>query len=108
VYCLGQCGAVSPDFCGLGATGPGRSSVVPYLEIDGGTLFTNHNVPAGTNTVNFTSSGVFGMHLLAPRYNWSIEARYMHISNAGLAKPNPGINTFQVRIGIGRFLPKKP
>jgi len=84
-----------------------RSSVVPYLEIDGGTLFTNHTVPAGTNTVNFTSSGVFGMHLLGPRYNWSIEARYMHISNAGLAKPNPGINTFQVRIGIGRFLPKK-
>lgn len=84
-----------------------RGRVVPYLEIDGGVLFTNHNVPAGTNAVNFTSSGVFGAHLLGPRWNWSIEARYMHISNAGLATPNPGINTFQVRIGIGKFLPKK-
>jgi hypothetical protein len=27
----------------------------------------------------------------------------MHISNAGLSTPNPGINTFQVRLGIGRF-----
>jgi lipid A 3-O-deacylase len=84
-----------------------RGRVVPYLEIDGGTLFTNHSVPTGTNAVNFTTSGVFGVHLLGPRYNWSIEARYMHISNAGLATPNPGINTFQVRLGIGRFLAKK-
>src|SRR6266481_8660911 len=54
-----------------------RSSLVPYLELDGGTLFTNHNVPTGTNTVNFTTSGVFGVHLLGPRCNWSVEARYM-------------------------------
>jgi hypothetical protein len=53
------------------------------------------------------SSGVFGVHFLGPRRTWSIEARYMHISNAGLATPNPGINTFQVRLGIGRFLRKK-
>jgi len=84
-----------------------RSAVVPYFEIDGGTLFTNHDVPTGTNAVNFTTSGVFGIHLLRERYNWSIEARYMHISNAGLATPNPGINTFQVRLGIGKFLAKK-
>ena len=25
------------------------------------------------------------------------------ISNAGLATPNPGVNTVQVRLGIGRF-----
>ena len=84
-----------------------RSRVVPYLEIDGGALFTNHTVPTGTNAVNFMSSGVFGVHFLGPRRTWSIEARYMHISNAGLATPNPGINTFQVRLGIGRFLRKK-
>jgi hypothetical protein len=84
-----------------------RSSITPYLELDGGTLFTNHSVPTGTNTVNFTTSGVLGVHLLRGKYNWSIEARYMHISNAGLANPNPGINTFQVRLGIGRFFAKK-
>jgi hypothetical protein len=31
----------------------------------------------------------------------------MHISNAGLATPNPGINTVQVRLGVGRFFRKK-
>ncbi len=80
-----------------------RRSIVPYFELGGGTLFTNHEVPAGTSQVNFTSSGAFGMHLLHRKYNWSIEVRYMHISNAGLSTPNPGINTLQVRLGIGRF-----
>ena len=32
-----------------------------------------------------------------------LELRYMHISNAGLATPNPGINTVQVRLGVGKF-----
>jgi len=80
-----------------------RGKVVPYLELNGGTLFTNRNVPAGTNDVNFTSAGAFGVHLLGEKYAWSLEARYMHISNAGLATPNPGINTVQVRLGIGKF-----
>jgi hypothetical protein len=75
------------------------------MELNGGVLFTNHNVPTGTNTVNFASSLALGTHILQEKYNWSIEARYMHISNAGLAVPNPGINTVQVRLGIGRFLP---
>jgi hypothetical protein len=77
--------------------------VVPYFELGGGTLFTNHEVPAGTSKVNFTSGGAFGMHFLRRKYNWSVEVRYMHISNAGLSTPNPGINTLQVRLGLGRF-----
>jgi lipid A 3-O-deacylase len=75
----------------------------PYLELNGGTLFTSHNVPTGTNTVNFTSAAALGTHILGAKYNWSLELRYLHISNAGLATPNPGINTVQVRLGVGRF-----
>lgn len=75
----------------------------PYFELSGGTLFTDHNVPAGTNTVNFTSAAALGTHILGAKYNWSLELRYLHISNAGLATPNPGINTVQVRLGIGKF-----
>ena len=77
--------------------------ISPYLELTGGTLFTNHDVPTGTNTVNFTDQAALGMHILGARHNVSLELRYMHISNAGLATPNPGINTVQVRLGIGRF-----
>jgi hypothetical protein len=77
--------------------------ISPYLELTGGVLFTNHDVPTGTNTVNFMDQAAFGTHILGARYNWSVELRYMHISNAGLATPNPGVNTVQVRLGIGKF-----
>ncbi len=80
-----------------------RGRVVPYLELSGGTLFTNHDVPTGTDRVNFTSSAALGAHFLGESRNWSVEARYMHISNAGLGDRNSGINTVQVRVGIGKF-----
>ena len=80
-----------------------RGRVVPYLELSGGTLFTNHEVPTGTNSVNFTSAAALGTHFLGDSRNWSIEVRYMHISNAGLGDRNSGINTVQVRLGIGKF-----
>ena len=83
-----------------------RGDVQPYLELNGGTLFTNHDVPTGTSSVNFTSSAAFGVHFLR-QHAWTLEVRYMHISNAGLATPNPGINTVQVRLGIGKFFGKK-
>ncbi len=75
----------------------------PYLELCGGTLFTDHSVPTGTNTVNFTDQAAFGVHILGAKHNVSLELRYMHISNAGLAAPNPGVNTVQVRLGVGKF-----
>ncbi len=75
----------------------------PYLELSGGTLFTTSKVPARTSAVNFTSGAALGTHILGPKYAWAIEARYLHISNAGLGDLNPGINTFEVRLGVGKF-----
>ena len=75
----------------------------PYLELSGGTLFTTAKVPAGTSSVNFTSGAALGTHILGPKCSWAIEARYLHISNAGLGDLNPGVNTFEVRLGIGKF-----
>jgi len=83
-----------------------RGHVAPYIELNGGTLFTTHEVPTGTSTINFTSGAAFGMHFLG-EHTWSVDLRYMHISNAGLARPNPGINTIQVRVGVGKFFGKK-
>ena len=80
-----------------------RGRVVPYVELGGGTLFTNVKTPPGTSHVNFTTTGAFGMHFLRSKYNWSAEVRFMHISNAGISRPNPGINTVQVRLGFGLF-----
>jgi hypothetical protein len=83
-----------------------RGRIEPYLELNGGTLFTNHQVPTGTSAVNFTDAAALGMHILGERHAFSVEVRYMHISNAGLSSPNPGINTVQVRIGVGKFFGK--
>ena len=80
-----------------------RGRIVPYFELSGGTLFTNRDVPRGTNTTNFTSGAALGTHILGTSLNWAVEVRYMHISNAGLAVVNPGINTVQLRLGIGKF-----
>src|SRR3974390_1066536 len=49
-----------------------------FLELDGRALLTNHNLPTVGNTVNFTTSLAVGTHILQEKYNWSIEARYMH------------------------------
>jgi len=83
-----------------------RGHVAPYLELNGGTLFTTHDVPARTSPVNFASSAVFGTYFLG-EHAWSLDVRYLHISNAGLTVPNPGVNTVQVRLGFGKFFAKK-
>jgi len=75
----------------------------PYLELSGGTLFTTSKVPVNTSSVNFASGAALGTHILGRKYSWAIEARYLHISNAGLGDLNPGVNTFEVRLGIGKF-----
>jgi len=80
-----------------------RGHLVPYAELSGGLLFTTHQVPPHTSSVNFTPSGAFGVHYLGQRLVWTVEARYFHISNAGLSRLNPGINSFEVRIGVGKF-----
>lgn len=77
--------------------------IVPYVDLGGGTLFTNVKVPENTSRTNFTTSAALGVHFVRSKYYWSSEIRFMHISNAGLATPNPGINTIQFRIGFGSF-----
>jgi Lipid A 3-O-deacylase (PagL) len=82
-------------------------NVAPYFEIGGGTLFTNIKTPPNTSQINFTTGGALGLHFLQSKHNLSAEIRFMHISNAGLSTPNPGINTLQLRIGFGWFSQKQ-
>jgi len=84
-----------------------HGSIVPYFELGGGVLFTNHEVPTGTSSVNFTPAAALGFHHLGEKMTWSLEARFQHISDAGLSGFNPGLNTVQVRFGIGAFRHKR-
>jgi hypothetical protein len=77
--------------------------VKPFFQLEGGTLFTNTKVPEGTSRINFTTSAGLGAHFLLSKHTFSAEVRFQHISNAGIGDLNPGINTFQVRIGLGEF-----
>ena len=81
-----------------------RGTLVPYLELSGGTLFTTHSVPPGTSSVNFTPQATLGFNLFTRQDRAiSFDLHYEHISNAGLASPNPGFNTVQGRVGYHWF-----
>ena len=84
-----------------------RGKIAPYVELSGGTLFTTSKVPPRTSGVNFTPGAALGTHILGKQYAWALEVRYLHISNAGLGDLNPGINTFEIRLGIGKFRKSK-
>lgn len=78
--------------------------VAPYLELGGGVLVSLDDVPPGTNTVNFMPQASLGVQIFTrEKRAVSIAAKYVHISNAGLATPNPGINTIQFAIGYHWF-----
>lgn len=80
------------------------SRVAPYLELGGGVLFSNTDVPANTNTTNFVTHGAVGVHIFTgEKRALTFSTRFEHISNAGLASPNPGINTVQFTIGMNWF-----
>jgi lipid A 3-O-deacylase len=76
---------------------------VPYMELGGGLLFSEYALPTGSSKFNFTPTGAIGVHRVGDRFTWTGELRFLHISNAGIVEPNPGINTLEVRVGFGWF-----
>jgi len=80
------------------------SKLAPYLEFGGGVLISLNDVPPGTNNVNFMPQASFGVQIFTrEKRAVSLAAKYVHISNAGLATPNPGINTIQFALGYHWF-----
>jgi lipid A 3-O-deacylase len=77
---------------------------IPYLELGGGVLFSNHAVPLNTSHVNFLTHATLGFQFFnTERRAFTAGVRYEHISNAGLTVPNPGINTVQFQVGLNWF-----
>jgi hypothetical protein len=77
--------------------------MAPYFDLDGGLLFTSSEVPRGVSNINFASGPALGVNVGHGRAHWSVELRWLHISDGGLTADNPGINVIQVRAGIGWF-----
>ena len=79
--------------------------VAPYIELAGGGLRTNSNLPAGnTSDFNFTARGGGGIQVFrTPRHSVDIGVRWSHISNANLGVDNPEFNGIQVSLGYHWF-----
>jgi len=110
-------GNVIPVFIQLGPGGPHGVAVEPvilrwnsswhsskwspYIELAGGGVFTNANIPAGdTSDVNFTARIGGGIQIHAgKREALDLSCRWLHISNANLGRKNPQFNGIQLSIG---------
>ena len=77
---------------------------VPFFEAGAGMLLTSDDVPEKTFPFNFTPQAGFGFHIMtAQKQAFTLTLKYMHISNGGLDKPNPGINSIQMFVGYHWF-----
>lgn len=79
--------------------------VTPYIELAGGAVRSNSNLPAGnTSDFNFTARGGGGIQLFtSERQSLEIGCRWRHISNANLGLQNPEFNGIQVSLGYHWF-----
>jgi lipid A 3-O-deacylase len=77
---------------------------IPYFEAGAGMLLTSDDVPEKTFPFNFTPQAGFGFHIpTASKQAFTLTLKYMHISNGGLHRPNPGINSIQMMVGYHWF-----
>ena len=77
---------------------------VPYLEGGAGILITASQVPEESSRFNFTPQAGVGVQVFSnERRAVRIGARYLHISNGGIAHRNPGINSLQMLLGFEWF-----
>lgn len=79
--------------------------VMPYIELAGGAVRTNANLPTGdTSDFNFTARGGGGIQIFArERQAVDIGCRWWHISNANLGVQNPEFNGIQVSLAYHWF-----
>jgi len=79
--------------------------VDPYIELAGGAIRTNTNLPTGnTSSFNFTARGGGGIQIFTrPRRSIDIACRWSHVSNANLGVKNPEFNGIQVSVGYHWF-----
>ena len=84
-----------------------RHRISPYIELGGGGLISTREIPMGESRFNFTPTGAVGFNILRGKYHWSVDFRYLHISDAETTKFNPGTDTFGLRVGWGTFIQAK-
>ena len=68
--------------------------IQPFLEMAGGVVATNRDVPEGTTRMNFSSHAGAGVRVrVAERWGVVVGYRFHHLSNGSTAPRNPGITS---------------
>ncbi len=76
----------------------------PFIDAGAGFTLTDIGAPDVGNLFEFNLQGTIGVH-----YHWrddlalTFEARYMHLSNAGISADNYGVNALVAVFGVTRF-----
>lgn len=77
---------------------------VPFVDAGAGFTATGIGPPDLSNTFEFNLQASVGVHwFLRHDLALTAEARYLHLSCAGLTSPNLGLNTVAGMIGLTRF-----
>jgi len=76
-----------------------RGAVQPYVELSSGPIFASKRVPESTSHFNFISQAGAGV-ITTGHTPWMFGLRFGHISNAGYAERNPGINFTAILVGL--------
>lgn len=73
---------------------------IPFVQGGAGILALDFNLRRQSDGVNFTPQGGLGFHyFVSARAALTWEWRYHHISNAGIRRPNMGINSSLLLLG---------
>ena|SRR3989338_8761500 len=82
---------------------PHTSKLQPYAKIGAGFVFMTLHTREQGSQFNFIEQGGFGAHYFFKKnITFTMEGRIRHLSNASIARPNSGINTYFVVAGISR------
>ncbi len=77
---------------------------VPFIDAGAGVTATSIGTPDLSNIFEFNLQGGAGLHLfLREDLALTIEARYLHLSCAGISRPNNGLNTVMGMVGLTWF-----
>ena len=83
--------AVSPVF--LRWNFLGSAHLKPFVEVNGGLVVTDQEVPLGTTRINFLDQGGGGVRVtIGARRAVLLGYRFQHLSNGGRLRVNPGAN----------------
>jgi opacity protein-like surface antigen len=76
----------------------------PFLTAGAGVCLTDISHPDLSGALQFNPQAGFGTHyFLNRRTALTVEYRWLHISNSGLAQPNHGVNTQMFTAGVAWF-----